>query len=168
MTSLSSFTIYVSVRKKKMWNGVLSSSEERKSLFNYLSLRAGKKATIITTNQSFIHPLKITKSTFYLNKTNIFAISFKWINYEKSNIFLFDVFCAILFNSSTLLAKVADSKDIEIRVRKMDESRRNVLPVPPWLDKTSVYITFLNSPKQVRIMVFDSDSMVVEKKWSPI
>lgn len=112
-----------------MWNGVLSSSEERKSLFNYLSLRAGKKATIITTNQSFIHPLKITKSTFYLNKTNIFAISFKWINYEKSNIFLFDVFCAILFNSSTLLAKIADSKDIEIREREMGKSCRSVLPI---------------------------------------
>lgn len=78
-------------------------------------------------------------------------------------IFLLGVFCVAFFNTSILLAKTADSKSIEMRAREMDESRRSVLPVRAWLEGTDVYVTFLNSPQEVFITVFDSAGTVVEE-----
>lgn len=64
---------------------------------------------------------------------------------------------------SLISAKVADTRDIELRAKTDNGNElRSLLPVRAWLDNRVVCVSFLGLPEEVTVSISDTEGMLVD------
>lgn len=80
------------------------------------------------------------------------------------HLFLLFILLNLSFLSAERIqAKVADTKQIELKGQAHDERPRSVFPVAAQLDGTNLCISFLNHPQEATIKVTDSNGVIVKE-----
>lgn len=80
-----------------------------------------------------------------------------------SFLFLIIVWGLTFVTPSLLSAKVADTRDIELRAKTDNGNElRSLLPVRAWLDNRVVCVSFLGSPEEVTVSISDTEGMLVD------